>query len=103
MSEENGGSPQPTDKQRYEIALHRMQSGVAFLLPRDPDETSPKHLRVGVNSAMVEHAALVRLLIAKGILTEEEFFRGLADAMEEEATRYEQRLQQEYGANIKLG
>jgi len=55
------------------------------------DATSPKHLRVGVNSAMVEHTALVKLLVEKGILTEEEYITSQADAMEAEVALYEER------------
>ena len=40
-------------------------------------EPEGKVLRVGVNSAMVDHAALVRLLIAKGIFTLEEYEEAL--------------------------
>jgi hypothetical protein len=75
-------------RDRYLAALHAMQTGVAFKMHRDPGETSPKHLRVGVNSAMVEYAALVKLLIAKGIITEDEHYAALADAMEAERDFY---------------
>src|SRR5207244_2000112 len=33
---------------------HAMQAGVALLMQRDPDETSPKHLRVGINVALAD-------------------------------------------------
>ena len=56
----------------YEAAAHAMQTGVAFLMERGDKATEPKHLRVGINSAMVEHAALVRLLISKGVITDED-------------------------------
>ena len=65
--------------------------------------TDPKHLRVGVNSAMCDHAALVRVLIAKGILTEDEYLEAVADEMEREQKRYEERLTAKYGRNIVLG
>jgi hypothetical protein len=87
------------DQQRYLAACHGMQTGVkwemerALLQGKEPDSvsTSPKHLRVGVNSAMVSHAALVKLLIEKGILTEEEYVKSQADAMEAEVALYEGR------------
>lgn len=77
-----------TDKERYMAACHAMQSGVALKMGRDPKETEPKHLRVGINSAMVDSAALARLLMTKGVITEEEFYKALADQMEEEVASY---------------
>ena len=91
-----------TDNERYLAAAHAMQSGVATTMQIDSDTTSPKHLRVGVNSAMCDHAALVRLLIAKGLFTQEEYTKEVADEMERERTRYEARLSAHYGKKITL-
>jgi hypothetical protein len=76
------------DEQRYLDACHAMQTGVAVMMNYRPSETDPKHLRVGVNSAMVGNAALVRLLSAKGVFTLDEYYKELADEMEREAGRY---------------
>lgn len=80
------------DKERYTNAVHAMQSGVATLMNFDANETSPKHLRVGVNSALCDSSALAKLLISKGLITEEEYLKAEADMMEEEVKRYEQSL-----------
>lgn len=85
------------DHQRYLAAAHAMQSGVAHKMHVDPSETSPKHLRVGVNSAMVDAAAVARLLIAKGVFTEDEYYAAIADQMEREKALYEQFLKDHYG------
>jgi hypothetical protein len=70
-----------------------MQSGVAALMGQGHDsETEPKHLRVGVNSALCENGALVRLLIAKGVITADEISKASADEMEAEVRRYQLRL-----------
>lgn len=88
---------EPTVEQRYLDAAHAMQSGVRLKMTRDgapddsafwPGDTSPKHLRVGVNSALSDAGGLVRLLIAKGVITEEEYREAIADAMEREVQRY---------------
>lgn len=50
-------------KLTYEQALHGMQSGVAYEHSNGSPDGSPKHLRVGINSAQVNNAALARLLI----------------------------------------
>lgn len=88
--------------ERYKKACHAMQSGVEMMMHYNPMETSSKHLRVSVNSSMVEFGALVRILISKGIITEEEFAKGLADQMEEEAASYSQKLSDLMGVVVKL-
>lgn len=93
-----------TDLERYEAACHAMQSGVAATMDiqgRDPG-TEPKHLRVGINSSMVEHSALVRLLMSKGIISNDEYLKALADGMEEEVKRYEADLYRKTGKQVRL-
>lgn len=88
---------------RYYRALHAMQSGVATEMGYDSLSTQPKHLRVGVNAAMCDHAALVKLLVDKGFISEEEYVTAIADAMEAEAARYEERIREHFGnVNIHL-
>ena len=97
------------DRERWLAASHAMQSGVAaeMQLAQDHGErhpsTEPKHLRVGINNALCDHAALVKLLIAKGLITEAEYLKAIADAMEEEKQFYEKRLSNIYGKPITLG
>lgn len=86
----------------YEQACHAMQSGVAFEMERDPKPTEPKHLRVGVNSALVNDEALVQLLIAKGIITQDEYLEALRVAMNEEVDRYQSRIERRYGLSVEL-
>lgn len=85
------------DRDRYLAAAHGMQAGVATKMHYDPNHTAPKHLRVGVNSAMVEHNALATLLMARGVITEAEYVTALADAMERERDSYQQEIQDHYG------
>jgi hypothetical protein len=79
-------------KERYKAALHAMQTGVALKMERDAHETQPKHLRVGVNSAMVADSAVVTLLVERGVFTWDEYFVALADAMEGEVALYRTEL-----------
>jgi hypothetical protein len=93
-----------TDEERYYAAAHAMQSGVAFKMEMDPSETVPKHLRVGVNSAMSNMGGLVTLLISKGVITHDEYIAAIADAMERERDSYRQWLiDHGYPSNITLG
>lgn len=91
--------------ERYQHATKRMQSGVAMDLAQHMDErqTAEKHLRVGVNVALVDHAALVSLLVKKGLITEEEYWGELANYMEAEVRRYEALLTKNLGTTVHLG
>lgn len=91
--------------EQYKADAHAMQTGVAYMIEKGSGAESPKHLRVGVNSAMVDHAGLAMLLIKKGIITEEEYIEAIADKMREEKERYEREVNEAYGGGgkIKLG
>lgn len=98
------------DADRYRAAAHAMQSGVRLRMTREgvpddseliPGHTSPKHLRVGINSAMSDQGGLARLLIEKGLITEAEYVKAMADAMEAEAQSYHDQLG--LGDNVTLG
>lgn len=91
---------------RYRIAAHAMQSGVKFNAElaqggMSSDQT-PKMLRTGINSALADQAGLANLLMAKGVFTREEYLRAMADAMEEEARRYEAMLSGMTGGKVVL-
>lgn len=89
-------------ERRYHAAAHAVQSGVAMELHDDPASGSPKHLRTGLNMAMVEHGALARLLIAKGIITNEEYMAELVAGVEDEQRQYEERLTARHGGKTKV-
>lgn len=87
---------------RYMAAGHKMQSGVALKMNLDATDCTPKHLRVGVNSAMVNSSALGRLLIVKGLIDEEEYLLTLAEGMEAEAEQYEREARAAFGPGVTL-
>lgn len=88
---------------RYLAAAHAMQSGVASKMTYDLAETTPKHLRVGVNSALSDQGGLVALLIEKGVFTDAEYYMAVADAMEREKVSYEETLSEHFGSTVTLG
>jgi hypothetical protein len=90
-------------ERRYLAAMHKVQSGVAAKMEIDPKDVTPKSLRVGVNSSLLNNGALLHLLIDKGIITHEEFLEVLVDYAEREALMYEQLLSERYHTNIHLG
>jgi hypothetical protein len=89
---------------RYAAAMHAMQSGVAMEMQVDERKsaTEPKHLRVGINSAMVNDAALATLLVKKGIITEREYLEAVVEEAEKERASYEARLTAHFGKTITL-
>ena len=90
-------------RERYAALCHAMQTGVAYKMAKDTNETAPKHLRVGVNSALVQDSALALLLMEKGIITEDEYFDAVNEAMEREVKGYEEELKRLYGVSVTLG
>lgn len=88
---------------KYPDALHAMQSGVAMEMKLGSTDAEPKHLRTGINSAMCDGAALVKLLVAKGIITMEEYDKAIEEEMNLEVKRYEARLSKMMGgAKVEL-
>lgn len=73
---------------RYQAACHAMQTGVMYDQEYNPKDKEPKHLRVGINVAHCDHAALVQLLMSKGIITELEYWQAITAEMEREVERY---------------
>lgn len=86
-------------KSRYLGLMHAMQTGVEF--QRDKSDQSPKHLRVGVNSALVSNCALADLLIRKGIITEQELQESVCDMMQREVDAYRNRIAAELGVPVE--
>jgi len=90
-------------RQRYATAMHAVQAGVATKMELGGDQTTtPKHLRVGINSALVDCSAVAGLLIRKGLFTEEEYLEALADAAERERDSYEAELSVRLGKPVTL-
>lgn len=100
----------PTDEERqaaacqeYTELVHAMQSGIMAEMDAQLNTAhTPKQLRVGVNSAMVETSVLVQLLIERGLITNAEWAERLRDGMRAEVERYEQRLTKYYGRPVHL-
>lgn len=87
-------------KQQYFELAHAIQSGVMHEIEFDDASVQPKHLRVGVNMSMCAHAALVRLLISKGLITETEYFTYLVRELRDEINRYRQRIADHHGVSV---
>ena len=88
--------------QEYYALAHAMQSGVKTEHELGSDDGTPKHLRVGINNALRDHASLVALLIGKGIITDLEYTKAITKGMREEVEQYERRLSELMGKSVKL-
>jgi hypothetical protein len=86
----------------YLEAAEAMQAGVAYEAGKGSKSCTPKHLRVGVNSAMCDSSALARLLIEKGVITEDEYIDAITAEMNAEVERYEAKLSAELGRRVTL-
>lgn len=99
--------------ERYTLLQHKMQAGVRFDQATDPqllaEQTLPAHVarhlkmeRVGINSARIEIGALTKLLIAKGVFTDDEWWAEACAMMQAEIDRYERLLTERLGQPVSL-
>lgn len=93
----------PEDMAEYNRLVHAMQSGVAMAIELGSKEANPKHLRVGVNVAIVECSALYGLLVSKGVITAREATDTILDAHGMEVSRHASELSRELGYDVVLG
>ena len=64
-----------------------------LLTKQDVDKVSDSHIvRSCINATMVNISAIATLMIEKGYVTVEEYYRAVAEAMEKEAESHERRL-----------
>lgn len=102
-------APKPPDENTVEVLqaeyvrlMHAMQTGVEYLRQYDDTQTDPKHMKVGVNSSLVSCGALVKLLMDKGLITEQEYWDTLVRATREEVHTYEAQLKEHIGSAVTL-
>lgn len=90
----------------YKQLAHAVQTGVAYDHQYGSQDGTPKHLRTGLACVMADVGSLGRLFIAKGLITEQEYFEAILDGLRREVVAYEQRLAGRMGAGatkITLG
>jgi hypothetical protein len=89
-------------QQEYTGLLHAMQTGVLIQINAGSGETTPKHLRVGVNSALIQNSSLATLLMRKGVITELEYWETQVELWRNEVRDYEATISQALGRPVKL-
>ncbi len=99
--------------ERYTLLSHKMQGGVKYDQETDPRypflqtvsqdvRDMFKHERVGINGSRVQIGAITRLLIEKGVFTEDEYWATACEVMQEEIARYEKTLSLRLGFAVTL-
>lgn len=102
-----------TDEQwgRYTALMHAVQTGIAWQISienggadvnADANLQAHKHLRVGIDGSKSDQGALVKLLIAKGVFTEQEYNLAIIEGAEREKATYEEMLSAHLGKKITL-
>ena len=88
---------------RINDEAHALQTGIKVMLEStDRNSGSPKHLRVGINLTMCDHAALVECLIDAGVVRRLDYLRAVARKREQERLWYEKKLNKYFGREITL-
>lgn len=92
--------------EEYMQLMHDMQTGVKFIKEHtgDTDEsaTGSKHLRVGVNSALVSNAALAVTLIEAGVITYEALRDNEIMMLRREVDQYTNEIREILGVDVTL-
>lgn len=77
----------------YARLNHAMMTGIGYDLEYNPQQAEDKHVRSGINSALVSHSALAKLLMAKGLITELEYWQAVIKELRNEVKSYEDKLE----------
>lgn len=105
----------------YLDAMHGIQSAIAFEIEKEREKAreileafdvkqlvvpvkscaSPKQLRTGINSAMVNDHAVAELLIAKGIFTREEYVEQITKSANVELQRLEDSINDQHDPELR--
>lgn len=71
--------------QQYAALVEYLGNRVKSLLTLDPDRGSPRALKLGIHTVRSDHNALVRLMLAKGVISSEEYQQHIVDGLSIEA------------------
>lgn len=89
----------------YSMICHALKSGVELkhqLMREMSDQHNPEILKVSVTSALSDNAALAQLLISKGLITHEEYWRSIMLNMANEVIQYETDITEMTGIPVLL-
>jgi len=104
-----GDAFEPISEREKELAeeiqklQYAMQTGIMYMVEKGSKTCQPKHMRTGINSALIFNGSVVRLLVEKGLITREEYAEAAVADLRAEVKRYESELSEIFKSNIKLG
>lgn len=90
-------------QRKYMSLAHAVQSGIASCIAVGWTGTQPKHLRVGIDTQKSDSGALVKLLLDKGIITEEEYGNAILQGLEREIESYQRLFKELTGKDATFG
>lgn len=84
---------------------HAIQTGILLELEHENQTAQNmfKHLRTGLNLVMSDHGSLGRLLVKKGLITQEEYFTTVLEGLKTELESLEKKLSERFGHEVHLG
>ena len=88
--------------QKYQAAMLRVQSAISYDLSQSAIRDAAtrdrlKHHRVGIDGQKSDLAAVVHLLVDKGVFTKEEYLEGILAGAEREADFQVKLTKEKYG------
>lgn len=99
----------------YKRLGHAIQTGIGWKIQldtgspdvnSDPNLNAHKHLRVGIDTNKADLGSISRLLVKKGLISDDEFKQAILEGLELEKASYEDQLNERFGlsgsARIKL-
>lgn len=88
---------------KYEELAHAIQTGIAYNMT-DPHfkDAEPKHLRVGIDLERIDSGSLCRLLLDKGVITEEDYQTYILQGLHNEVLMREAEIKRRLGVVVKL-
>jgi len=102
MSDE-GFAPTPEQEAEYADMQRKIHTGCRMLLKYSPNASTHDHLFAGNSLRAVEFSALLKLLLGKGVITNDEFHGALMEQGEDEIRRLEGTIAEHMGQPVKLG
>lgn len=88
--------------ERMSRLSHSIQTGIAGLMALKVIKESPKVTRTGLNLRACDHAALVDLMLEKGVFTRLEYLQAIQKRYEAEVVSYEAQFEAATGTKVNF-
>lgn len=85
----------------YRRAAHALQTATKLLAQYKPPADRYLDNRMGLNTALAEAYGMAKLLMEKGIISQEEYETAMLSAVEEEVERHKRWIEEATGGALK--